>query len=93
MFPLFTEPAHSPQTDHWLTDPFYARLKLRARTFFFLILFYFLVYVDELCNTFLMIRDLSKMYPPARHPVSREQKQQPMQFVKTAQINSCAPDA
>lgn len=34
MFPLFTEPAHSPQTDHWLTDPFYARLKLRARTFF-----------------------------------------------------------
>lgn len=82
MFPLFTEPAHSPQTDHWLTDPFYARLKLRARTFFNF--FFFLVYVDELCNTFLMIRDLSKMYPPARHPVSREQKQQPRQLCQNS---------
>ena len=32
--------------------------------------------VDELCNIFLMIRDLSKMSPPARHPVSREEEEE-----------------
>lgn len=44
-------------------------------THFFLLLYFFLLLVDELYDAFLMIRDLSKMYPPARHPVSREQKQ------------------
>ena len=75
MFSLFTEPARSLPSGHWLS--FYARRKIRAPAFCSL------VGVDELCETFLMIRDLSKMYPVVRHQVSGAESTSPGRRVRT----------